>query len=334
MYQIEVYNLTKVFKKTKGFIKKKREDKIAVNNINFTVKKGQIFSLLGPNGAGKTTTVKMLSTLLIPTSGKAYINGKDIVKDEKQVKKIIGTVLPGERTLFWKLTVKENLQYFGALYGLTNKFIKNQIDFLLNYFDIKDKGNELIEKLSTGLRQRVVLARALLPDPEVILLDEPTLGLDPNAAKMLRKMILNLKNNGKTILLTTHYMQEADELSDLVAIIDNGKIIAMDTPINLKRGIKSSKEIIIETTEKNLDFENNLKKEYNRIITTNFDSTNIINYKIPVINPDEDFNKITCIVNSHKIKVSKIMITEPSLEDVFIKLTGKQIKENTGEAVH
>ena len=334
MYQIEVYNLTKVFKKSKGFIKKKKEDKIAVNNISFTVKKGQIFSLLGPNGAGKTTTVKMLSTLLIPTSGKAYINGKDIVKDEKQVKKLIGTVLPGERTLFWKLTVKENLQYFGALYGLTNKFIKNQIDFLLNYFDIKGKENELIEKLSTGLRQRVVLARALLPDPEVILLDEPTLGLDPNAAKMLRKMILNLKNNGKTILLTTHYMQEADELSDLVAIIDNGKIIAMDTPINLKRGIKSSKEIVIETTEKNLDFENNLKKEYNRIITTKFDSTDIINYKIPVINPDDDFNKITCIVNSHKIKVSKIMITEPSLEDVFIKLTGKQIKENTGEAVH
>ena len=186
--------------------RRKKELVTAVDGISFRIERGQIFSLLGPNGAGKTTIIKILATLLIPESGRACVNGFDVVKDDLAVRKVMTAVLPGERTLFWKLTVKENLFYFGSLYGLSRRSVKEKIDGLLQFFGIEDKRDVLVEKLSTGERQKVVLPRALLPDPEVILLDEPTLGLDPVAAIALRKLIQQIAGRGKTILLTTHYM--------------------------------------------------------------------------------------------------------------------------------
>lgn len=209
---IQVDNLKKSFITKKGSLfRRKKELATAVNGISFAIEKGQIFSLLGPNGAGKTTTIKILATLLIPTYGTARVKGFDVVKDDFSVRKVMTAVLPGERTLFWKLTVKENLFYFGSLYGLTRKNVKGKIDGLLQFFGIEDKRDSLVEKLSTGERQKVVLSRALLPNPEVILLDEPTLGLDPVAAIALRKLIKQIADRGTTILLTTHYMYEADD---------------------------------------------------------------------------------------------------------------------------
>jgi len=209
---IQVDNLKKSFITKKGSLfRRKKELATAVNGISFAIEKGQIFSLLGPNGAGKTTTIKILATLLIPTYGTARVKGFDVVKDDFSVRKVMTAVLPGERTLFCKLTVKENLYYFGSLYGLTRKYVKGKIDGLLQFFGIEDKRDSLVEKLSTGERQKVVLSRALLPNPEVILLDEPTLGLDPVAAIALRKLIKQIADRGTTILLTTHYMYEADD---------------------------------------------------------------------------------------------------------------------------
>ncbi|HPO60600.1 MAG TPA: ABC transporter ATP-binding protein, partial [Exilispira sp.] len=202
MKAIEINNLVKRFVS-------KKEKIIALDDISFSIDEGKIFSLLGPNGAGKTTTIKVLATLLLPDSGQAKICGYDVVKNDLLVRKNLGTVLPGERTLFWKLTINENLTYFSDLYGLNPKYSRKRIEYLLNKFEINDRKDTYVEKLSTGLRQRVVLCRALLSDPKVILLDEPTLGLDPEASRNLRNIIREIKDEGKTILLTTHYMYEA-----------------------------------------------------------------------------------------------------------------------------
>jgi ABC-2 type transport system ATP-binding protein len=235
---IEVVGLSKVFivKKKKGpFWKRNRhkEKFIAVNNISFSVKKGEIFGFLGPNGAGKTTTIKMISTLLKPTSGKILINGIDVDKSPIEVLKNLGTVLAGERSIYWKLTGRENLEYFAAMHGITGKEAKDKIDYLLKRFNLEKRADETVEKYSTGMKQRIALAKALIANPPIVILDEPTSGLDPQSARNLRELIMEIKEEGRTILLTTHYMEEADQLSDRIAIIDHGKIIALDTPENV-----------------------------------------------------------------------------------------------------
>src|SRR6266540_3062246 len=215
----------------------------AVAGVDLQIERGEIFGLLGPNGAGKSTTIRMLCTLLEPTSGTAHVNGFDIVKQANDVRRNLGTLLAGERSIYWKLSGRENLEYFAALYHIPSALAKKRVEELIERMEIKDRANELVEKYSTGMRQRIAIAKALLARPPILLLDEPTLGLDPQAARRLRELIAELKQEGHTILLTTHYMEEADQLSDRIGIIDQGKIIALDTSENLKRRI-GQKEII------------------------------------------------------------------------------------------
>jgi ABC-2 type transport system ATP-binding protein len=327
---IEVNNLAKNFTVKKGqLFRKKKEIKKAVDDITFSIRQGEIFSLLGPNGAGKTTTIKMLATLLIPSSGTASVKGFDIVKNDHDVRKILTAVLPGERTLFWKLTVRENLLYFGSLYGLKRSYVNEKYNNLINFFEIADKRDSLVEKLSTGERQKVVLSRALLPDPEVILLDEPTLGLDPVAAISLRKMIKQIAAQGKTILLTTHYMYEADELSSRVAIIDSGKIVCLDHPSKLKRSIAAKKVIRLTSNKWNDKLSCSFKDEFKT-------------HTIELHQRNEDFHvQIRCgqnlsmadisdFLKKNKVTASNLSLDEPSLEDVFIEVTGKTIAEKEG----
>src|SRR5687768_434359 len=202
----------------------------AVDGVDLQIERGEIFGLLGPNGAGKSTTIRMLCTLLEPTSGTAQVNGFDVVKQANEVRRSLGTVLAGERSIYWKLTGRENLEYFAALYHIPAEIAKQRVDELIERMELKDRANELVEKYSTGMRQRIAIAKALLARPPILLLDEPTLGLDPQAARRVRELIAELKQEGHTILLTTHYMEEADQLSDRIGIIDTGKIIALDTP--------------------------------------------------------------------------------------------------------
>lgn len=323
MKAIEINNLVKRF-----VSKKEKID--ALDDISFSIDNGKIFSLLGPNGAGKTTTIKILATLLLPDSGQAKICGYDVVKNDLLVRKNLGTVLPGERTLFWKLTVKENLAYFSDLYGLNPGYSRKRIEYLLNRFEINDRKDTYVEKLSTGLRQRVVLCRALLSDPKVILLDEPTLGLDPEASRNLRNIIKEIKDEGKTVLLTTHYMYEADELSDIVAIINKGKIVSIDTPVNLKKNLDIERNITITSQKFPLAFIKKIGQEFLAEVKEEVNEDGILKLSFYLKKKDDALSKILKIASEYKIIVENITVSEPTLEDVFINKTGKKFAEIEG----
>jgi ABC-2 type transport system ATP-binding protein len=229
---IEVKNLNRTYVGTLGMTKKKTIE--ALKNISFTVNEGEILGLLGPNGAGKTTTIKILTTLLAPTSGEAKIIGHKCFGEEKFIRDKINFIFGGERGLYWRLSAYENLQYFGDIYKIPEKVLKRRIPELVKLVGLEGRENEKVEGFSKGMKQRLQIARGLINDPEILFLDEPTIGLDPIGAKDLRNIILKLKQEGKTILLTTHYMYEADELCDRAALINNGEIIDIDTPKHLK----------------------------------------------------------------------------------------------------
>lgn len=206
----------------------------AVDRVSFTVNKGEVFGFLGPNGAGKSTTIRMLTTLLTPTSGTASVAGYDILKHPERVRENIGLV--AEKVILYnRLTAYENLEFFGKLYGLPEKVIKERAEKWLTLLHMDQWMNTLVMKFSTGMKQRVNIARALLTEPPVLFLDEPTLGLDPQTRNLIRRFIADLKNHGVTVVLTTHDMFDAEILSDRVAIIDHGKIVAVDTVENLKK---------------------------------------------------------------------------------------------------
>ncbi|CCQ92784.1 ABC transporter, ATP-binding protein [[Clostridium] ultunense Esp] len=332
-YAIEVNNLKKEFeiKKKNGFLRgnKEKEIFVAVDNISFNVAKGEIFGFLGPNGAGKTTTIKMISTLLRPTSGTAIINGINCVEKPMEVLKNLGTVLAGERSIYWKLTGRENLEYFAAMNGIRGKKAHEKINYLLKRFNLNKRADETVEKYSTGMKQRVALAKALISDPEILILDEPTSGLDPQSARNLRELILEIKEEGRTILLTTHYMEEADQLSDRIAIIDHGKIIAMDTPYNLKKGLNKTNIIELELKDwnnytrekiKEIPSVRNIRSEFN-------ETTQRWEAKIHVANGTDTINDLISNIISSDNKIINFSVEEPTLEDVFIDLTGKSLRE-------
>lgn len=328
---VEVKDLKKYFtsKKKKLFKKTVKKEFKAVDGVTFEIRKGEIFGLLGPNGAGKTTTIKMITGLLSPTAGSVCVMGLDVDKKPLEALKNIGTVLAGDRSIYWKLTARENLEYFASLYGCDSKEAKRRTNEILKKLQIEEKADELVEKFSTGMKQKVALGKALIPNAPVVLLDEPTLGLDPQSALNLRELILEIKNEGRTVLLTTHYMEEADFLCDRIAIIDGGKIIALDTPEKLKSGLDEIKSIKIELTSvtdklindiEALKGVKNVKSSYN---------TDNRSYEINIhhTNGSSLVQKILDCISEDNSKVLNVNVIEPSLEDVFIHLTGKSLRE-------
>ncbi|MPZ50497.1 MAG: ATP-binding cassette domain-containing protein [Dehalococcoidia bacterium] len=226
--------------------RKDKKETTALQGLNLTVRRGSVFGLLGPNGAGKTTTVRILATLLTPSSGSAAVMGFDVDKQANEVRRRIGLVLGGERGLYRSLTGRENLRYFAALNDIAPKLARVHIDELLEAVGLNDAGDTRVEEYSRGMRQRLHIARGLLNDPDIILLDEPTIGLDPIGALELRQMIPELASQGKTIFLTTHYMLEADLLCETVCLINHGAVVAMGSPTEIKQ--RFSKTRIIEVT--------------------------------------------------------------------------------------
>ena len=238
--------MCRTYKTHTGTFRRRSKEVEAVRAVSFTIEPGELFGLLGPNGAGKTTTIKMLITLLIPTAGSARVLGLDVVKDAREVRKRIGYVFGGERGVYERLSGYDNLRYFAELYGVPPKLQKPRIEELLELVGLKGREHERAEGYSRGMKQRLHVARGLLHDPEVLFLDEPTIGLDPVGARELRSTIASLTAAGKTILLTTHYMFEADALCDRIAVISKGKIVAEGTPADLKRGVGQGSVLEVE----------------------------------------------------------------------------------------
>ena len=238
--------MCRTYKTHTGTFRRRSKEVEAVRAVSFTIEPGELFGLLGPNGAGKTTTIKMLITLLIPTAGSARVLGLDVVKDAREVRKRIGYVFGGERGVYERLSGYDNLRYFAELYGVPPKLQKPRIEELLELVGLKGREHERAEGYSRGMKQRLHVARGLLHDPEVLFLDEPTIGLDPVGARELRSTIASLTAAGKTILLTTHYMFEADALCDRIAVISKGSIVAEGTPADLKRGVGQGSVLEVE----------------------------------------------------------------------------------------
>lgn len=317
----------------KGFsLFRKREPKTmftAVNGVDLEIERGEIFGLLGPNGAGKSTTIRMLCTLLEPTSGTAKVNGFDIVKQANDVRRSLGTVLAGERSIYWKLTGRENLEYFAALYHIPPAIAKKRVEELIERMELKERANELVEKYSTGMRQRIAISKALLARPPIILLDEPTLGLDPQAARRVRELISELKQEGHTILLTTHYMEEADQLSDRIGIIDTGKVIALDTPEKLKRRIDQQEIIRLELTGWHEDLAEKLKSisGIEHLTTHQQGEADLWEVNLHAQNSRTALPRIVEHISGNGTRLVNMNVVKPSLEDVFIHLTGKALRD-------
>jgi ABC-2 type transport system ATP-binding protein len=253
---ISVQDLVRVYRSSTGLIRKKRKETVAVDRISFEVKRGELFGLLGPNGAGKTTVIKVLTTLLLPTSGKVEVLGYDVLRQSQEVRKRIGLILGGERGLYYRVTGRQNLRYFADLYGVPILEREKRINEVLKAVDLSDRADERVEDYSRGMKQRLHIAKGIVHDPELIFMDEPTIGLDPQAARDTRKMVKELQKAGKTILLTTHYMYEADDLCNRLGVIAHGKILALDTPSGLKDLIRDTSVIEVEAfglTEIELD---------------------------------------------------------------------------------
>jgi ABC-2 type transport system ATP-binding protein len=246
MAVIEAIDLRRTYRTTTGVIRRKPLEVEAVRGISFAVEHGELFGLLGPNGAGKTTTIKMLITLLLPTSGEARVLGHDVVADAREVRRRIGYVFGGDRGLYERLSALDNLRYFAELYGVSGKAQRARIAEVLELVGLTGREQERVEGYSRDMRQRLHIARGILHDPEVVFLDEPTIGVDPVGARDLRRTIADLVTSGKTVLLTTHYMFEADALCDRIAVIAKGEIVGEGTPAALKAGVADGRVTEIE----------------------------------------------------------------------------------------
>ena len=331
---VETRDLVKIFERGRRTIWQrvrrepdKRERFRAVDGIDLVVEPGEIFGLLGPNGAGKTTTMKMLATLLIPTSGTIRVLGVDPLERPRDVRARLGAMLSGERSLYWKLTGRENLEYFAALYHVPPSETKARIANVLSAVKLADRADDYVERYSTGMRQRLALARALLPNPPLVVLDEPTVGLDPQASRDLRDRVRELKAQGRTVLLTTHYMEEADQLCDRVAIIDHGRIVALDTPAALKRTIRAEEVVRLE-----IALEGDERPVIDRLarsatVARSERSNGTLAVTAHCASARDFVPAAFDAARSTGATIRHVEVVPVTLEDVFLALTGRALRE-------
>jgi ABC-2 type transport system ATP-binding protein len=317
---IEADGLRRTYRTTTGVLRRRALDVEAVRGVSFAVERGELFGLLGPNGAGKTTTIKMLITLLIPTAGTARVLGHDVVAEAREVRRRIGYVFGGERGLYERLSALDNLRYFAELYGVPARAQRPRIDELLELVGLKGREKERVEGYSRGMRQRLHIARGLLHDPEVVFLDEPTIGVDPVGARDLRATIGGLVAGGKTVLLTTHYMFEADALCDRIAVIAKGEIVAEGTPRQLKDLVADGRVVEVEIfggADERLDAVRHLDGVRAASVEEREQA------QLLVVQTEVGAELTHAILSSlNGVSVGRVSSREPTLEDAYVQLVG------------
>src|SRR5207248_3622975 len=290
----------------------------AVRGVSFSVDRGELFGLLGPNGAGKTTTIKMLITLLLPTSGQARVLGFDVVKDAREVRKRIGYVFGGDRGVYERLSALDNLRYFAELYAVPARDQKRRIAELLDLVGLAGRERERVEGYSRGMRQRLHIARGILHEPAVLFLDEPTLGLDPVGARELRTLIAELARSGTTILLTTHYMFEADALCDRIAVIDRGTIVAQGTPAELKASVGARTIVEIETFGIPPERVESLRR-IEGVATVGVEDRD--QAQVVLVSADDGSQLTPALLTELRgLQIGRVSTREPTLEDAYVAL--------------
>jgi len=327
LHRVEVRDLKKQFEYRQGLSRK--VSAVAVDGLNFDISQGEIFSPLGPKGAGKTTTIKMLCTLVRPTSGDAIIDGQSVVADPQKVRSKIGVMLAGDRSMYWKLTGRDNLRYFAALYHIEARKAKEKIDQLLRLVSLDENANTPVENYSTGMRIRLSFIKALLNDAPVLMFDEPTTSLDPQSARLVRSVIRDLKEEGKAILLTTHNLVEADRLSDTIGIMDHGRIIATGPPSELKRAHSGGTTVRIRLKNKmeSIPVAISSAAGVERVSILSDSETGASVLSVIAADDPEIISHLSKALRDSGVEIESITSEEPTLEDAFIRLTGRELRD-------
>jgi ABC-2 type transport system ATP-binding protein len=320
MSVVDVVELSRSFRAAKGVWRRDRGEVRAVRGISFTVQRGELFGLLGPNGAGKTTTIKMLITLLLPTGGRASLLGYDVVEQPREVRRRVGYVFGGDRGLYERLSGLDNLRYFAELYAVPAREQRARIGELLELVGLRGRERERVEGYSRGMRQRLHIARGLLHRPEVLFLDEPSIGIDPVGARELRATVRELVARGTTVLLTTHYMFEADELCDRLAVIVGGRIVASGTPDDLKKTVSGSRVVDVEVFGVSPEAVRQVEvlPGVRSVVVEERGQAQVLSVHA---DPGTDVTQavLGCVAG---VRVGRVATREPTLEDAYVELVG------------
>jgi len=325
-YAIEARGLVKkyVTKKRFGMFRSRTEVVEALKGVNLRVRYGEVVGLLGPNGAGKTTTIKVLSTLLLPDSGEAYVCGYDVVREAQKVRRVIGIMISVEKGFYGRLTGRENIIYFGYLYGLEGRELVRRASYLLDLVGLSELGgsDRLYEEFSLGMKARLALARALLKDPPVLLLDEPTLGLDIPSARRIRSLVKDLAHReGKAILYTSHNMLEVEQVCDRIVLIDRGVVVAEGSPDELKSKIPSVRTLELHLSSLPNGVVDDLRKLGLDVREYGQSPEGLYVIKVLTRRPEEIVDDVVRVLSFRGVEVSRLRIEEPTLEDVFMYFT-------------
>jgi ABC-2 type transport system ATP-binding protein len=330
---VRVEKISKTYwaKERKGLLKSVKRPVEALKEISMEVQPGEIFGLLGPNGAGKTTLIKILTTLLLPTGGQAWVNGFHIQENENQVRASVGCMLMGERGLYWKLTGRENLEYFGALYHLPSKERKHRAEEIIDLLDLGELAGRAVETYSSGQKMKLAFGKALVNDAPLLILDEPTNTLDVPSASELRAIVRDLNAKGKTVIYTTHIMSEAETLCDRVAIIDYGELLALGTVEALKASLKRERVLRVEGVipRKAVQAVQSLPG-INQATLTIIDGLGQLT--VVTAAGQENLTNLIEVLGDEGATIQKIAPEEITLEDVFIAKTGRTLAEDTSKA--